>query len=53
VDRFLIIHILFEVRPGKKADLVNENLLRLIDAFITYVHALGINLGVNKPPLSE
>ena len=50
VNRFLIIHILVEVRPGKDADLVNKNLLRLIDAFITYVHALDaldIKPGVN------
>lgn len=50
VDRFLIIHILVEVRPGEHADLVNKNLLRIIDTFITYVHALNaldIEPGVN------
>jgi flagellar basal body-associated protein FliL len=50
VDRFLIIHILVEVRPGEHADLVNKNLLRLIDTFITYIHALNaldIEPGVN------
>jgi flagellar basal body-associated protein FliL len=41
VDRFLIIHILIEVRPGKDADLVNNKLLRIIDTFITYIHALN------------
>ena len=41
VDRFLIMHILVEVRPGPDADLVNRKLLRLIDTFITYVHALN------------
>lgn len=41
VDRFLIIHILIEVRPGKDADLVNSKLLRIIDTFITYIHALN------------
>jgi len=50
VDRFLIIYVLVDVRPGKSADLVNKNLLRLIDAFIIYVHALdalGIKLRIN------
>ena len=50
VDRFLIIHILVEVRPGEHADLVNKNLLRIIDTFIPYVHALNaldIEPGVN------
>lgn len=50
VDRFLIIHILVEVRPGAHVDLVNKNLLRIIDTFITYVHALNaldIEPGVN------
>jgi hypothetical protein len=35
------MHILVEVRPGPDADLVNQKLLRLIDTFITYVHALN------------
>lgn len=50
VDRFLIIHILVEVRPGPHADLVNKKLLRIIDTFITYIHALNaldIEPGVN------
>jgi flagellar basal body-associated protein FliL len=50
VDRFLIIHILVEVRPGPDADLVNRKLLRIIDTFITYIHALNaldIEPGVN------
>lgn len=50
VDRFLIIHILVEVRPGEHADLVNKNILRIIDTFITYIHALNaldIEPGVN------
>lgn len=50
VDRFLIMHILVEVLPGDNADLVNKNILRIIDAFITYVHALNaldIKPGVN------
>jgi hypothetical protein len=50
VDRFLIIHILVEVRPGEHVELVNRNLLRIIDTFITYVRALNaldIEPGVN------
>ena len=50
VDRFLIIHILVEVRPGPDADLVNRKILRIIDTFITYIHALNaldIEPGVN------
>ena len=50
VDRFLILHILIEVRPGRDFDIVNSRLLKLIDAFITYIHALNaldIEPGVN------
>jgi hypothetical protein len=41
VDWFLIVHIRVDVPPGKGADLVKKTLLRLIDAFIAYPHALG------------
>ncbi len=41
VDRSLFMHILIEVLPGENADLVNGNILRIIDVFITYIHALN------------
>lgn len=50
VDRFLVIHILIEVRPGPDLDLVTRHKLRIIDAYIKYVHALSsldIKPGIN------
>ena len=50
VDRSLFMHLMIEVRKGSDADLVNENLIRIIDAFLSYVHALNaldIKPGVN------
>ncbi len=40
VDRFLIMHALLECRPEDQA-LVTQNLPRIVDSIITYVHALG------------
>ena len=50
VDRKLFMHILIEVRRGKDETIINENLIRIIDSFLTYVHALNalnIKPGVN------
>ncbi|MDC0158913.1 hypothetical protein OAI47_04120 [Rhodospirillaceae bacterium] len=50
VDRSLFMHLMIEVRRGPDADLVNNNLIRIIDAFLSYVHALNaldIKPGVN------
>jgi len=50
VDRSLFMHIMIEVRRGADADLVNKELIRIIDSFLTYVHALNaldITPGVN------
>ena len=44
------MHIMIEVRRGADADLVNKELIRIIDSFLTYVHALNaldITPGVN------
>jgi len=50
VDRSLFMHLMIEVRQGPDVDLVNTNLIRIIDAFLSYVHALNaldIRPGVN------
>ena len=50
VDRKLFMHILIEVRRGKDEKIINDNLVRIIDSFLTYVHALNalnIKPGVN------
>ena len=50
VDRSLFMHLMIEVRRGPDEDLVNNNLIRIIDAFLSYVHALNaldIKPGVN------
>jgi len=50
VDRFLVLHLLVEVRPGADFDLVNLKKVRIIDAILKYVHALSsleIKPGVN------
>lgn len=50
VDRFLVLHLLIEVRPGADFDLVNLKKVRIIDAILKYVHALSsleIKPGVN------
>ena len=41
VDRKLFMHILIEVRKGQDENIVNDNLIRIIDSFLTYVHALN------------
>ena len=41
VTRFLILHILLEVRSGPDEKIVNRKLLYLIDAFISYIHKLN------------
>lgn len=41
VDRFLVMHILIEVRPGEDQEKVNRNVVRIIDAYLKYVHALS------------
>ena len=41
VDRSLFMHILIEVRQGPDADLVNKELIRIVDSFLSYVHALN------------
>ena len=41
VDRKLFMHILIEVRKGQDEKIVNDNLIRIIDSFLTYVHALN------------
>jgi hypothetical protein len=51
IDRFLVMHILVEVRPGPDQAKVNENLVRLVDVFITYTHALAA-LDI-KPGISD
>ena len=40
VDRFLIMHALIECRSADQA-LVTQNLPRIVDSIITYVHALA------------
>lgn len=40
IDRFLVMHILVEVRPEDQP-YVARNIVRLIDAFIAYTHALA------------
>tara|TARA_B100001939_G_scaffold52575_1_gene41834 strand:+ start:2465 stop:2953 length:489 start_codon:yes stop_codon:yes gene_type:complete len=51
VDRKLFMHILIEVRRGKDEKIINENLVRIIDSFLTYVHALNaLNI---KPGVSD
>ena len=50
VERSLFMHILLEVRRGSDEKLVETNLVRLIDSFLSYVHALNalnIKPGVN------
>ena len=50
VDRSLFMHLMIEVRRWPDEDLVNNNLIRIIDAFLSYVHALNaldIKPGVN------
>ena len=50
VDRKLFMHILIEVRRGNDEKIINENVVRIIDSFLTYVHALNalnIKPGVN------
>ncbi|MEQ8331753.1 flagellar basal body-associated FliL family protein [Nisaea sp.] len=50
VDRFLVLHMLIEVRPGEDFELVNLKKVRIIDAILKYVHALSsleIRPGVN------
>lgn len=45
VDRFLVIHVLLEVESGEKAAYVTAQLPRIIDLFITHIHALaGLNI---------
>ena len=41
IDRFLVLHILIETLPGQNAEKINQNLLRIVDGIITYVHALS------------
>lgn len=41
VSRFLILHILIEVRSGPDQKIVDRKLLYLIDAFISYIHKLN------------
>lgn len=41
VQRFLVIHILIEVEPGENFERVNTNLVRIMDAYILYIHALN------------
>ena len=51
VDRSLFMHILIEVRQGPDADLVNKELIRIVDSFLSYVHALNeLNI---KPGVSD
>ena len=51
VDRKLFMHILIEVRRGQDEKIVNDNLIRIIDSFLTYVHALNaLNI---KPGVSD
>ena len=51
VDRKLFMHILIEVRRGKDEKIINDNLVRIIDSFLTYVHALNaLNI---KPGVSD
>jgi len=50
VDRSLFMHILIEVRRGSDEKLINDNLIRIVDSFLSYVHALNalnIQPGVN------
>ncbi|MEO9899758.1 flagellar basal body-associated FliL family protein [Nisaea sp.] len=50
VDRFLVLHLLIEVRPGADFELINLKKVRIIDAILKYVHALSsldIKPGVN------
>lgn len=50
VDRFLVLHLLIEVRPGADFELINRKKVRIIDAILKYVHALSsleIKPGVN------
>ena len=51
VDRKLFMHILIEVRRGKDEKIINDNLVRIIDSFLTYVHALN-SLNI-KPGVSD
>ncbi|UUX50225.1 hypothetical protein NUH88_00695 [Nisaea acidiphila] len=41
VDRFLVLHIFIEVEPGPNFELVNRDKVRIIDAYLKYVHALS------------
>lgn len=41
VVRFLVINALLEVEPGEKQAYVQQQLPRIIDLFITYIHALA------------
>ena len=50
VERSLFMHILIEVRRGSDEKLINDNLIRIVDSFLSYVHALNalnIQPGVN------
>lgn len=50
VDRFLVLHLLIEVRPGADFELINQKKVRIIDAILKYVHALSsleIKPGIN------
>lgn len=41
VERFLVLHIFIEVEPGPNLDIINAQRLRIIDAYLKYVHALS------------
>jgi len=51
VDRFLVLHMLIEVEPGPNFELINREKVRIIDAYLAYVHALS-SLDI-KPGISD
>lgn len=51
IARFLVFHILVEARPGPGEEIIQAKIPYILDAYITYIHALaGLDI---KPGLAD